>query len=199
MSRREVSTTWDKQKTLWAVVLLLVVGYVYGRPTLEKMIGRPLPSFGLNPGEQVDEPANRTGEQKKTGDDAREFFTDLGRNRLKSPAGLVYGMGPGGEHRVEHVMLHAQDDPARAVQSVFNGTREEILELVDEAWMLAKKGGRGIDISTEDDRVAYTVSMNRVIGYEGGKTGKSKNFPKLKRLRLIIEDEDELISAYPFR
>jgi len=202
MSRPKASTTRDKQRILCGIVLLLVFGYVYGRPTLERWLGQPLPALGTfsdeQAGERTDPPELSNGESKSSQAE-KEFFTDLGRKRLQSPAGLVYGVGPEGENRVDHVLLHAEDDPSRPVHSVFDGTRDEIFETIDQAWLLAKAGGRGVEKSVEDDRTVYTVYMNRTIGYEGGQSGKRKDFPMLNRLRLVIEDNNHLISAYPFR
>ena len=74
------------------------------------------------------------------------------------------------------------------------------LALIDEAWLLAKKGGRSVqETDAEDGRVEYTVRIDRPIGYEGGQRGRERDFPKLSRVKLIVEDEDELITAYPVR
>lgn len=251
----------DRQKIFWALVLLLVVGYSLGRPTLERWLGRPLPGFGQaqlpdakgdpsdpeqSPGSETagsstgkrsrssdssaerepaggsgrastgrastgstgagkSSPAGRAVESSERGGKAaaenqsEDFFVDLGRNRLQSPAGLIYAMGPGGEHRVDHVLRHAKDDPGRPVHSVFDGTREEILATIDEAWELAQKGGRGVQKSEQDGQTEYTIRMNRRIGYEGGRSGREKNYPDLMRLKLIIQDGNRVITAYPFR
>jgi hypothetical protein len=247
MSRPQASTRVDRQKIIAAIVLLLIVGYVVGRPTFERWLGQPLPSFGFDGNEQTaertnkipdqpattpgsghsrlppDRDAGRSGEQAgggsrevpgrssqeaargapdsgRSGQPDSEFFQPAGGRRLRSPAGLVYGTGPGGEHRCDHVLEHGVDDPSRPVHGVFDGTRNEIFALIDEAWLLAQKGGRGVQKTDGDDgRVAYTVRFDRPIGHEGGQRGRERGFPKLNRIKLIVEDEDELITAYPVR
>jgi hypothetical protein len=51
----------------------------------------------------------------------------------------------------------------------------------------------------DDGRVEYTVRLSRSIGYEGGQQGRRNDHPKLNRLKLIVEDGNELITAYPVR
>lgn len=127
-----------------------------------------------------------------------KFLVSLGNNKFKSPAGLVYGMGGGGEHRVEHVMRHAKDDASRPSHGVFGGDKESILELLDEAYELIKNQSRYVKSERSRGNTAYTVSMGRVIGFEGGQKGKRSNHKPLKSIRLIL-DGDMVITAYPYR
>jgi hypothetical protein len=123
----------------------------------------------------------------------------IGTGRWVSPAGLIYGIGPGGESRLDHVLEHARDNANRPVHSVFTGDKNEILQLIDEAYVLSRQKSDRVDAVREGDRTRYTVKMNRAIGYEGGKSGKRDGFPPLDRLRLIIQNENEIVTAYPYR
>ena len=124
---------------------------------------------------------------------------DIGRNQFLSPAGLVYAMGPRGEHRVDHVMRHATDDKSRPVHGVFDGDRQKILSTIDEGYELVKSGSNRVKSSREGDRVEYTINMNRKIGFEGGQSGKRKRYPSLKKLKLILQDKKYVVTAYPYR
>lgn len=225
MTRPQASTRVDWQKIIAAIVLLLVVGYVVGRPALERWLGLSLPSLGVDSDEPSAGRNNDRHDQPPVGRDssrsglppdresrggvsqsgdpaapATDFFQPAGGRRLRSPAGLVYGVGPGGEHRCDHVREHCADDPSRPVHGVFEGTDAEVFALIDEAWTLARKGGRGVQREEgEDGRVEYTVRFDHPIGHEGGQQGRRNDFRKLSRIKLIIEDVSELITAYPVR
>lgn len=127
-----------------------------------------------------------------------EFLVSIGNKKLKSPAGLIYGMGGGGEHRVDHVMRHSKDDSSRPSHGVFDGDKESILELLDEAYEMIKSQSRYVKSESSRGNTAYTVSMGRVIGYEGGQKGRRSNHKPLKSIRLIL-DGDRVITAYPYR
>jgi hypothetical protein len=123
-------------------------------------------------------------------------LTDVGRGRLRSTAGLVYEQ-LSSEHRIDHVLRHAEDDPSRPVHGVFDGDRDVILAVIDEAWLAAQKG-RPPKVVTEDngDRTAYTVDLGRKIGFMGGQAGKRRGFPACRHLQLVVEG-DEVVTAYP--
>lgn len=127
-----------------------------------------------------------------------DLFVSVGRNKLKSPAGLIYGMGGGGEHRVDHVMRHAKDDPSRPSHGVFDGDKDSILRLIDEAYEMVKSNSRYVKTESSQGNTAYTISMGRVVGYEGGQKGKRSNHKRLKSIRLIL-DGNRVITAYPYR
>jgi hypothetical protein len=129
---------------------------------------------------------------------AQEFLVSVGGDRLQSPAGLIYGMGGGGEHRVDHVLNHAVDDPRRPVHGVFDGDRDSILKLIDEAYEMIKSKSKNVESDNSRGNTAYTVSMGRKIGYEGGQKGKRDNRKSLDRIKLIL-DGNRVITAYPFR
>ena len=123
------------------------------------------------------------------------------KNRLRLPAGLVYGESRG-EHRVDHVMRHAKDDPGRPVHSVFDGNKDQILRQIDEAYKLVKSGSNRVKKIPDkrlDFRVQYKVDMQRKVGYLGGKRGKRENFPPRNKITLVLDNEKFVITAYPDR
>lgn len=121
---------------------------------------------------------------------------DIGRGAFESTAGLIY-RSERSENRVDHVLQHSHDIPSKPVHGVFDGNREEILALIDEAYMIAQKRGPP-QVVTEDqgDRETITVNLNRKIGYTGGESGARRGHPPLKKIKLVLEDRD-VITAYP--
>ena len=93
-------------------------------------------------------------------------------------------------------MRHAEDAPSRPIHGVFDGDQDAILATIDEAYLLTKEGGRGVDARREGDRMVYTVSLNRRIGYVGGQAGKRQQHPAVQRLRLVLEG-DRVITCFP--
>jgi hypothetical protein len=123
----------------------------------------------------------------------------LGKGDLESPAGLIYSPGPQGEHRVDHVMRHSKDEPSRPQHGVFNGSRDEILKLLDDAYQLIKQNSRQVNKQSDGNRTEYTIRFDRAIGYEGGRSGMRNNFPKVNRVRLVLEDGKYVVTAYPVK
>lgn len=145
-------------------------------------------------------PPRAAGKGNNAAESTRKWeLKPIDRGRLLSPAGLIYARGPQGEHRVEHVMRHAEDDPNRPQHGVFNGSREEILQLIDEAYQLIQQNSKRVNKQVEGDRAEYTIRFDRPIGYEGGRSGKRNSYPQVNRLRLVLEDGKSVITAYPVR
>lgn len=251
MSSTRRPIPWNK--VLAVALLLLLVGYLVARPTLERWWGIELPSLvesgppaaagpgpaadrGVLPGRIEFEPEQREATGSKSKPDSSELaatesttvgssrppttgsekgsskkeletakakpawaLKPIDRGRFLSPAGLIYARGPQGEHRVDHVLRHAEDSPGRPDHGVFIGSREEILQLLDEAYLLIQQNSKRVSKQTEGDRTEYTIRFDRPIGYQGGRNGKRNNFPKVNRLRLVLEDEKSVVTAYPVR
>ncbi len=138
-------------------------------------------------------------ESKRGEPEVKWEWRQLDRGRLQSPAGLIYGRGPQGEHRVDHVLRHSQDDPGRPVHGVFGGSRDEIFQLLDEAYRLIGQKSKRVTKQVEGDRTEYTIRFDQAIGYEGGRNGQRNNYPKVNLLKLILEDDESVITAYPIR
>ena len=129
-------------------------------------------------------------------------LTPLGQHRYVSPAGLYYTMGPDQEHRLVHIMRHSKDDASRPVHGVFLGDREQILETIDEAFELTKEPSPRVKSEPDKEhpsRVAYTVDMQKKIGYEGGRHGRERGNPGLEKVTLVIDNQDQIITTYPSR
>ncbi len=208
-SKRSV---WSWQKiVLVFLVLGGIVGYQLLRPTLQQRWGVPLPDL-FAPGAETNSSAPQTNSPQNTpaqqapsdsntsSSSSLRFPPDqIGRQSLTSPGGLRYTMGPGGEHRIDHVLNHAVDDPSRQVHSVFTGDRFQIFAAIDEAFAITQQDNTKARKLTEDGRDVWTVDMRREIGYEGGIRGKRDDYPALRKIRLVLQDNNHVISAYPCR
>ena len=120
------------------------------------------------------------------------------RNKVfESTAGLRYVPGSEDHHRLDHVMQHAKDDTTKPIHGVFEGTRDQILAVIDEAYQKAEKGGRDVRSEEQNDRLVYTVNLGRKIGYMGGSGGERAGNPDCRYVRIVLEDGNVVISAYP--
>lgn len=120
----------------------------------------------------------------------------VSKDILRSEAGLIYGPGSREGHRLAHVMEHAKDNPSKPIHGVFDGTQEEIIALIDQAYDRVKKNHRSVSSSKAGKRTSYSVYFGKRIGYVGGRSGKQKKNPMAKTLVLVLEDE-RVITAYP--
>lgn len=136
-------------------------------------------------------------------DEEKEKSSALGKlkeiedNVFESTAGLLYVPGGAEGHRLKHVMQHAKDNPSKEVHGVFDGDRDEILAVIDEAFMLAKKGGPDVRSEKQNGRRVYTVNLRRKVGQVGGAQGERQGHPDCRFVRIVLENENEVISAYP--
>jgi hypothetical protein len=222
---RQIGSNIPRSKRPWwvtALLVVLVVGYVVAKPHLEKRFGRALPEIGgtsvetreERPGDDVDfhESAaerNGTGTSVAAAPSGRaaDDSTDarLGELREVSPrvfesaAGLRYRPGSEEGHRVDHVLTHAEDDPQRpGSHGVFDGDRAVILAVIDEAYLKAQRGGRDVKTDREDGRTIHTVNMQKRVGYVGGESGRRRDHPEARHVRLVLEGAD-IITAFPVR
>lgn len=130
--------------------------------------------------------------------DALGQLTDVGDGVLLSTAGLRYTPGSEEGHRLQHVLRHDNDIPNRpGKHGVFDGDRDTLLRVLDEAYLLIKSGDRRVQTQRQGNRTVYTVDMQRRIGFVGGQVGRASGNPTVNRVRLILED-DRVITAYPY-
>lgn len=122
---------------------------------------------------------------------------ETGPDVFRSAAGLVYQPGSTDGHRLHHVMQHARDLPTKKIHGVFDGDREEILTVIDEAFALTAQGGKDVRDERQGTRRVVTVRLNRRIGYVGGEVGKQDGYPECRCVRIVLEGDNEVISAYP--
>jgi hypothetical protein len=214
-----------KRKLPWRKIItvglvLIVVGYNYAQPTLEKWTGVDLPTLN---GDRDNHRAPTAGEDRSAGSqdytvnfpkqskqkasggqstlDGGFQLKEVGRNRFESPAGLLYTMGGGGEHRIEHVMRHSQDMADRPAHGVFigNGDRDTVLKLIDDAWELAEAKSAKAKYEKSRGNDAWTVNMGRKVGFDGGRKGKKNGGKSLNSIKLILANGNQVITAYPVR
>lgn len=198
------SKKWTTQRVAIVVALLVLgVAYIIAQPTLEKWLGVKLPSLieqnqANNDDADPERPSNDEPAGFEAGRPQSDFqLKETGRDTFESPEGLVYTMGPGREHRIDHVLRHNQDDSSRDVHGVFEpGDRDSILALLDRAYAMVKSNAREVQTAREGDRTELTIDMPETIGYVGGKNGKRGNFPRTRRLKMILE-RDRVVTAYP--
>lgn len=128
------------------------------------------------------------------------FLKDLGREDYQSPAGLHYTRGSEQGHRLKHIERHLEDIPDRdGRHGVFDGDMPQVVRWIDDAYQRAKQGGKGTSREQgEMERTIYEAAFNKPIGYIGGREGKKQNHPPAKRLRLVVDDKDRVITAFPF-
>ena len=212
---KQLKLPWRKIITIGLV--LLVVGYKYAHPTLEKWTGFDLPSLNEDRGNHrtpsakgddwsgdkdysvtFPEPATSANASSKRGGFQ---LKEVGRNRFQSPAGLLYTMGPRGEHRIEHVMRHSRDMASRPAHGVFigNGDQDTVLKLIDDAWKLADAKSPKAKYEKSKGNDAWTVNMGRKVGYDGGKKGQRNGGKSLNSIKLILANGNQVITAYPVR
>ena len=126
------------------------------------------------------------------------YLTRQGRKKV-SPAGLVYASS-----RIEHVMRHAQDMPSRnGNHGVFDANSEDdVFRLLDEAYEMIQSNSRQVSKDKqragEEWKTAYTIDMKRRVGYRGGEKGNRDGKPALKRIKLVLGNGDEVVTAYPY-
>lgn len=126
-----------------------------------------------------------------------------GRQEFRSTAGLMYVRGSREGHRIKHVLEHAKDNLDKPVHGVFDvaGDRDKglarIVAWIDLAYEKGKKGGKGTRQERQGDRMIYTVRMDKQIGYVGGQKGKRNNKRPCQYLRLVLQNGNEVVTAYP--
>ena len=193
--------------------LVVLAGiYHFSRPTLEKWFNTSLPSITQDDNRRANNDrdsdysydaklpeAKSSGEKAASnnsnpGKAARNWLQDIGGNKFKSPAGLIYTGGR--EHRVDHVLLHCKDDPSKPTHGVFVGDAVEVMQMVDEAYELAKSGSNKSESKRSGDKMTHTVSMGRVVGHTGGKKAKRQGRKELRRVKLVLAD-NRVITAFP--
>lgn len=167
--------------------------------------GESSAASATNAKEKRPAPREKTGSSKNksaadTRADSKQVpgqLREIRKNVFESAAGLRYVPGSADDHRLKHVMQHARDDSTKPVHGVFDGERDQILAVIDEAYLKAKKGGRDVRRENQNDRLVYTVNLGRRIGYTGGSEGERKGNPACRCVRIVLEDENIVISAYP--
>lgn len=132
--------------------------------------------------------------------DVESYLKKLSKNRYQSPAGLVYAPGSDEGHRLKHIERHLTDIPNRpGSHGVFDGNMIDFLKAIDQAYTRASKREKGTSMKEDDGATVYEASFTAPIGYLGGESGKRQKNPKLNRMRLVIRDNNVVITAFPIR
>ena len=121
------------------------------------------------------------------------------RGQRISPAGLVYTQSSSGEHRADHVQLHAQDQPQRpGPHGVFDAQGDDLFRLLDEAYRKVLSNAPEVreEPADADFKKVFVVDMGREIGFLGGQVGQRKGHPRLRNVTLVLA-EDRVITAFP--
>ena len=193
-------------------IALIYFGYSYSKPTLERWFNVSLPAIAnqdkkRDGGNNSPSPSSSSdgGSYKVTlptdaNSSGKFALKEVGRDRYETPAGLLYTMGPRGEHRIEHVMRHAKDQPNRPVHGVFTGggDQDAVLQIVDDAYSLVKSKSPRAKYESSDGKDKYDVDMQRKVGFDGGQKGKRNNQRSLNKVRMIL-DGNRVITAFPVR
>jgi hypothetical protein len=181
------SRGWRSAALICLAILLGLAWYLVAHPVLVEPAAGPLPSATPSP-EAAAEPAeSRLGQ-----------LTDQGNGVLRSTAGLLYTPGSQEGHRLKHVLRHDNDQPSRpGPHGVFDGDADDLLAVIDEAYLLVKAGSPQIESRQEGQRMVHEVNLGRRIGFVGGQQGRRQGHPPATRVRLVLE-EDRVITAFPF-
>lgn len=140
-------------------------------------------------------PTSRNSEQTRRLGELR----DIGGKVFKSTAGLYYRPGSQEGHRINHILRHHEDDLDRPVHGVFDGDRNEVFAVIDEAYLYTfDHGPPRVTTEKEDGRTIYRVDLERRIGYVGGQSGRRQGHPPARHVQLIL-DGANVITAYPVR
>ena len=119
------------------------------------------------------------------------------RDVFVSTAGLKYVSGSQDGHRLKHVLQHAEDNLDKPIHGVYAGDRDQILAWIDIAYTKGQKGGKGTRTEEEGGRTVYTVDLGEKIGYVCGQVGKRRNNPPCRFLRLVVQNGNEVVTAFP--
>ena len=74
---------------------------------------------------------------------------------------------------------------------------KEFLEILDDAYLRAKKGAKGTTTTEDDGSMVYEVTFEKTIGFIGGEAGSRKNNPATRKIRLVVRGSN-VITAFPF-
>jgi hypothetical protein len=104
----------------------------------------------------------------------------IGPDTWESAAGLVYGPDKIFGNRVQHVLAHTVPAASKPAHSMFSVPRNEVLELVDEAWRL-----RGAPLSRNPG--TFVIPLGRNVGTAGESA-----------IKIIVRPgTNQIITAYP--
>jgi len=158
----------------------------------------PSKSKASSNGTESSKTSGSATKSKSPSQSVEDYLKEVGKNRFESPAGLIYKPGSEEGHRLKHIERHLKDIPDRpGSHGVFDGSMVEFLIAIDDAVTRAKRKLKGTSMEEDDGAMVYEASFDKPIGFLGGETGKRKKNPKVKKMRVVIQD-DAVITAFPF-
>lgn len=202
----------------WAITILaILIAYVLLQPRLNAWFGWHLPSIPAMLGQEsatpkrAPAPEQTPAAKSKTQANSQSkpnapstllkygILKSVGKDRYESPAGLIYAPGSEEGHRLSHIERHLDDDPQRpGSHGVFQGSMEQFLIAIDEAYRRARGHAKGTRTRSEEAETVYEAPFDQPIGYLGGSLGRDKGNPPLKRLRVVVRGTN-LITAFPIQ
>lgn len=127
-----------------------------------------------------------------------EYLEERDEDRYVSPAGLVYGDDLAHGNRATHVLAHFEDSAEKSTQGVFTISRDEVFLLIDKVWTDHASDLDGYRADDQGTRQVYDFPVGDVVGdvsgYVGGQAGTEA---EVSTLRVVIQDGEELITAFP--
>lgn len=182
-------------------VIVVVVAIAAFRPQLESWLnksGFPDPTAESNSNSGLHLPGGTAESDASPAEpDALGVLSEIRPGVFRSTAGLLYVPNGRDKHRIDHVLLHQKDDTSKPVHGVFDGNRSTILACIDEAYALTGSVNNRVQQTHEGSRTVYSVDLGRRIGYLGGQVGQRKNHPECRFLQLVLQNENEVVTAYP--
>ena len=158
----------------------------------------PSKSKASSNGTESSKTSGSATKSKSPSQSVEDYLKEVGKNRFESPAGLIYKPGSEEGHRLKHIERHLKDIPDRpGSHGVFDGSMVEFLIDIDDAVTRAKRKLKGTSMEEDDGAMVYEAAFDKPIGFLGGETGKRKKNPKVKKMRVVIQD-DAVITAFPF-
>jgi hypothetical protein len=158
----------------------------------------PSKSKASSNGTESSKTSGSATKSKSPSQSVEDYLKEVGKNRFESPAGLIYKPGSEEGHRLKHIERHLKDIPDRpGSHGVFDGSMVEFLIAIDDAVTRAKRKLKGTSMEEDDGAMVYEAAFDKPIGFLGGETGKRKKNPKVKKMRVVVQD-DAVITAFPF-
>jgi len=195
------------RKIAFVAIMLCIAGYKYYSNEIAGPANQPANQSTNDSDYTVNFPDQNSGSggdrftplKQPGAQSTGSFLVPAGGKNLKSPAGLIYGTGSREGHRTKHVLHHAQDDPnRRGTHGVFEANGDDVFRLIDEAYELVKSKSRQVRSEKSRGNMAHVIDMKRKIGYKGGQSGNSKGRPPLYKVKLILQNGNQVITAYPY-
>ena len=70
---------------------------------------------------------------------------------------------------------------------------------IDEAYERSQRKAKGTIMTKEDgNRTKIEATFEKPIGFIGGRDGKRSSNPPARKLRLILDERNNVITAFPF-